>query len=69
MSVYTFNTLRKKVGQICGQSIGPQGFATVIQDARERGAFQNAEMQKTISEILLYLEANASDETKADKDI
>lgn len=65
MKIYTFNQLRKKIGQICGESIGPEGFKDVIDGARQRGGFQNAEIQKTLTEILLYLEANASEQHEA----
>jgi hypothetical protein len=61
---YPFKELRRRIGNMFGQAIGPEGFKEVMQDARERGAFQNAEIQKVITEILLYLEANSPDENK-----
>lgn len=55
--IKTFIELRKKIGKIIGQSIGPHQFEQVITERDKFGSFQSGEQMKTIIAILEYLEA------------
>jgi hypothetical protein len=58
----TFADLRRKIGRLVGQSIGPGQFGQVIKERDKSGAFQMREMEMAIIYILEYLESIEKDE-------
>lgn len=58
----TFDELRRKIGRLVGQSIGPGQFGQVIKERDKLGAFQAREMELAIIAILEYLESQAKHE-------
>lgn len=58
-----FSELRRKVGTIIGQAIGPGQFKQAINERDKSGQFRGKEMKDTIIEILTYLEQRDEKET------
>lgn len=58
----TFEDLRRSIGRIIGQSIGPGQFKMVISERQKMGAFTDS-LDKIIIAILEYLEAQDNEKT------